>query len=161
MSVYSKVSPGEAIADRFAAFVADNEPRLRQSLCAALGSQAGREATADALAYGWEHWERVSKMANPAGYLYKVGRSRGRRQLKRRDPVISVERRADLPDFEPALPQALASLPERQRMTVMLVHCFQWSLGEVAAHLEVSKGTVQKHLERGMASLRQDLGVTS
>jgi hypothetical protein len=30
---------------------------------------AGRDAAADALAYGWEHWERIKDMKNPIGYL--------------------------------------------------------------------------------------------
>ena len=29
----------------------------------------------------WQHWERVSGMANAAGYLYRVGQSRTRPRL--------------------------------------------------------------------------------
>ena len=60
--------------EAFESFFARVEPRLRQSLCAAVGSQAGREAAVDALAHAWEHWGRVRAMENPAGYLYVVGR---------------------------------------------------------------------------------------
>jgi hypothetical protein len=42
------------------------EPRLREALTATLGNEAGREATADAIACGWEHWARVG-WPNPAG----------------------------------------------------------------------------------------------
>jgi hypothetical protein len=31
------------------------------------------------LAYGFEHWGKVGPMANPAGYLYRVGQSEARR----------------------------------------------------------------------------------
>jgi hypothetical protein len=31
------------------------------------GQEQGRDATAEALAYAWEHRERVKSMANPAG----------------------------------------------------------------------------------------------
>jgi DNA-directed RNA polymerase specialized sigma24 family protein len=43
---------------------------------------------------------------------------------------------------------------------VMLVHCFEWTMAEVAEVLQVSKSTVQTHAERGLASLRDRMGVT-
>jgi len=59
---------------------------------------------------------------------------------------------------EPGLPGALAALTQRQRSVVVLVHCFEWTLTEVADLLGLSKTTVQNHLERGMASLRRTIG---
>ena len=64
----------------FRAFVTTTEPRLHRALAAALGWDRGRDATADALAYAWEHWPKVRAMANPAGYLYRVGQSSVRRR---------------------------------------------------------------------------------
>ena len=159
MSTESQVSPEGTRVGGFDAFVADNERGLRHSLCAALGSQLGHEAAAEALAYGWEHWDRVSGMKNPAGYLYKVGRDRGRRQLRRKPPVFSPPLASTFPMVEPHLPKALSKLSERQRVAVVLVHSFRWSLAEVADQLGVAKGTVQKHLERGLRTLREELGV--
>lgn len=104
--------------DEFTDFVADFELRLRESLIAACGSEIGRDAGADALIYGWEHWDRVSKMENPAGYLYMVGRSRGRKRLPKRRPIFDPVETARTPDVEPGLPVALAALSERQRTVV-------------------------------------------
>ena len=56
---------------RFAAFVADAEPRLRMALVAAYGPVDGREAAVDALSWAWENWDRLQEMANPVGYLYR------------------------------------------------------------------------------------------
>lgn len=67
----------------FTAFAAEAEPRLRFALVAALGQQDGLDATAEALAYGWEHRSRVETMENPIGYLYRVGRSRVRVRIPR------------------------------------------------------------------------------
>ena len=64
-----------------------------------------------------------------------------------------------MPWVEPGLPDALARLPERQRVVVYLVFGHEWSMSEVAALLGVEKATVQKHVERGMAKLRRRLGV--
>jgi hypothetical protein len=55
--------------DPLTKFVNDHERRLRPSLSAACGDVAGSDAAADALAYGWEHWERIKDMENPIGYL--------------------------------------------------------------------------------------------
>jgi RNA polymerase sigma factor (sigma-70 family) len=52
----------------------------------------------------------------------------------------------------------LATLSERQREVVMLLHCFDWTLGEVADVLGMSKGTVQVHERRGLDRLRRELG---
>ena len=142
----------------FESFVCATEPRLREALSAALGSDAGREATAEALAYAWEHWDRVGAMENPAGYLYLTGRRRGRRMLQRRVALMPVDT-DHTPWIEPGLPAALATLSEQQRVVVMLVHCFEWTLGEVAELLDLSKSTVQNHAERGLDRLRSRLGV--
>ena len=111
------------------------------SLSALFGPQAGRDATAEALAYGWEHWERVRVMGNPMGYLYVVGRDRARRVGRFLRPVLSPVDSDRTPWVEPGLPGALARLPEKQRIVVMLLHCYEWTISEVAEFLEVSKST--------------------
>jgi RNA polymerase sigma factor (sigma-70 family) len=145
--------------EAFAGFFKETEPRLRQALSAVLGSETGREAAADALAYAWEHWPKVSVMENPVGYLFVYGRGRGRDRLRRRRVAFTAPDPISIPDVEPGLTRALGRLPERQRTTVMLLHCFEWSMSEVADLLGLSKTTVQNHAERGMARLRRSLGV--
>ena len=49
-----------SVAEAFTEFVREVEPRLRLALVAAFGADAGVEATAEALAYGWEHWDSVN-----------------------------------------------------------------------------------------------------
>jgi len=148
--------------DGFEEFVATHERRLRQALTAAFGIDHGRDAAADALAYAWEHWDRVAAMANPAGYVFVVGRDRQRRQGRdrRSKPVFDVGPEPAEPWCEPALVAQLAGLSDRERIAVMLVNGFEWSLSEVAELLGVSKSTVQTHAERGMAKLRAGMGVT-
>ena len=58
----------ETTSETFSAFVEEHEARLRHALTARFGSEVDKEAAADALAYGWEHWERVSAMENPVGW---------------------------------------------------------------------------------------------
>lgn len=149
----------EPEVDSFTRFMVAHEPKLRQALMATCGGEVGREVAQDALVYGWENWERLQKMENPVGYLYRVGRNLSRRRRPRQ--VMFVEVPQDrTPDIEPALPKALAALSTRQRTAVVLVHCFQWTLSEVAGVMGISKTTVQNHLERGMSSLKQQMGVS-
>jgi hypothetical protein len=77
------------------------------ALVAAYGFEEGRDATAEAFAYAWEHWERVRQMPSALGYLFRVAQSRRRR---RRVPMLYDV--AGWPDhlFEPGLPGALAAL---------------------------------------------------
>lgn len=149
----------EEISESFTDFVKEVEPRLRHALVAVFGQERGREATAEALAYAWEHWDRVEVMENPAGYLYRVGQSRTRARTRRPSFLpVPVDR---LPEVEPGLPGALADLSERQRLAVVMVHAFDWPRGEVASMLGVSVSTLDTHLQRGLAKLRHALGVNS
>ncbi len=141
----------------FTTFVREVEPRLRWALVARLGPDRGREATAEALAYGWEHWRRVGAMENPAGFLYRVGLRRGMRRWRR--PLFPTPPHHSEPWVEPGLPGALAGLSGRQRTAVVLVHSFGWTYDEVADVMGVSVSTVRNHLHRGMAKLRSALEV--
>lgn len=151
--------PEEIHVDSFSDFVVDVELRLRTALTASFGPDLGREMTAEALAYGWEHWGRVQGMDNPAGYLYAVGRSSARRSLRRRRVVLPTPPADREPWVEPALPAAMASLTEQQRTVVALHYGYEWSLGEIALVLGLSKATIQNHLRRGLKKLRKRLGV--
>ena len=154
------VIPDETAVDSFTRLVKELEPRLRHALSAAFGLDVGREATAEALAYGWEHWDRLRSMGNPAGYLYKVGQTSGRR-LGRRPVVFPQVDSQHWPWVEPALPDALRSLSERQRTVIVLLHSFDWTYAAVAELLQISRGSVQRYEERALKKLRAALGVTS
>ncbi len=97
-------------------------------------------------------------MDNPAGYLYKVGRSRARRRKTPR-PTFPAMPAGHSPWVEPGLPEALGRLTESQRTAVWLIHGFEWTQDEVARLLGVSISSVRKHLSRGERKLRSALGV--
>lgn len=152
--------PDETRAGTFSSFVVDREEHLRIALTARFGPDLGREAAADALAYGWEHWDRISAMENPAGYLYRVGMNAARRS-RRRPAVVMPEVSIETPWVEPGLPKALQSLSPQQRTVVALVYGLDWTMAEVAELLDISKASVQKHADRGMSRLRRTLGVSA
>lgn len=146
----------ERDAEDFERFVLDTEPRLRRALVARYGRDQGREATAAALAWAWEHRSELPRLANPIGYLYRVGQSASRR---RRFPFVIDRPRDDQRLVEPALEAALSRLPDRQRVVLLLVDGAGWTQAEVAELLIIGRSTVQQHLERARRRIRCELKV--
>jgi DNA-directed RNA polymerase specialized sigma24 family protein len=138
-------------------FFAEAEPKLRRSLVAAMGGDAGRSATFEALSWAWENWPKVESMRNPVGYLYRLGRNTGRRRVQRVEFFAPNE--MQLPWIEPSLPRALGTLSEKQRICVVLIHGYEWTFREVADLLGTSISTIQSHVDRGLAKLRRELEV--
>ena len=143
-------------APEFEDFVHLVEPKLRRALFAVLGIDQGREATAEALAWAWEHWSRVKEMENPSRYLVRVGLSKTR---KRRSRPVFVRAEWSDPVVEPHLGAALESLSEAQRLAVVLVHGYGWTMREVADLNGTRVTTVQTHLERALRKLREIMEV--
>lgn len=152
----------------FGEFVATVEPKLRRALIAAYGSEVGRDATADALAWAWQHWERVQAMSNPAGYLWRVGQTSIRRGNRRQvrevvdgrefDLELIDDRRGDR-HVEPALAAALDALSPQQRAAVVLVHGHGYSLSEAGDALGCSTSTIRNHVARALRRLHAALEV--
>lgn len=142
----------------FESFVNASAARLRAALVAAYGPDVGADATATALSYGWENWGRLSTMANPAGYLYRVGQTAARRSTPRQG-FLPAPPPQELPDFEPGLLPALEELSEPQRVSVVLVHGFGWTQADVAELLDVSPSTVRTHTARALTKLQAALEV--
>ncbi len=146
----------DALRREFETFVLEVEPSLRRALVAAYGFERGRDATAEALGWAWENWDRAKHLENKVAYLFRVGQSKNR---ERKEPVTFERELSSDPWFEPGLAPALLSLTESQRIAVVLVNGFQWKLREVAKLLNVGVSTVQTHMERGMRTLRSALEV--
>lgn len=148
------------VQEAFARFVEDAEPRLLRALVGTFGSEVGGEATRDAVAYAWEHWNRVSEMDNPVGYLFRVGQSRSRPY--RRDRVLFPPvPTSGLPEVDPRLPAALGRLSPKQRGVVVLLFVEELTEREVAEAVGISRASVRTHAQRGLAKLRDALGVAN
>lgn len=147
----------------FARLVEEVEPKLRRALVAAYGPEGGREAAADALAWAWEHLERLSDVENVAGYLFRVGQSAARRTRRWRRFETPVERPdglwgTDAPGrWDHELVAALAKLTSRQRVAVVLVHGYGYGLADAAAVIGCGVSSLRNHLDRGLRHVRRDL----
>lgn len=142
----------------FAVFIESHGERLRRVLVAAYGVDIGNDVCADALAYAWEHWDRVGALENPVGYLYRVAQSASRRHRRwRHRPQFPVERVHEADAVEPGLGSALARLTRNQRACVVLVHVYDWTYQQAADALGIPLSSVRNHVRRGLIALRATL----
>jgi len=154
----SDATDAPVAAPSFAVFAADAEPRLRRALAGARARDEVPDAVAEALAYAWEHWDRVSAMKNPRGYLYRVALSRSR---ARKPLVLPAPSDLGLPDVEPQLVPALLALSASQRTAVWLTKACGWTYSETAEAMGISASAVGTHVARGLDSLRAHIGGSS
>ncbi len=140
----------------FESFRGAGQLRLRVALSSSFGAEVGEESAADAVAYAWEHRERLAEMANPGGFLFRVGQSAARRHRRRAEVGALPEVSAAHEDrIDPDLPIALGKLTERQRVAVVLVHVCAWTLEETATAMELRVSTVRTHVARALGRLEQ------
>ncbi len=129
----------------------------------ALGQDAAQEALATVVA----RWARVSRMASPKGYAYRVGVNAAKDALRRRAreqrPAVSVQSaattRPSVPDDEAvadrlALADALRRLPPRQRLAVALRYLGDLSVSDTAAAMRCRPGTVRALCHQATQSLQ-------
>lgn len=145
-----------ANSTEFEALLAVAQPRLRKSLVGAVGLDRVEDAVADALEWACHHQEELLRMENPVGYLYRIGQRRGRRQQRR--PRLAPPGVHRIPEVEPALIEALRSLPHRQRACLWLAFGCERTHSEIADSLGIQRSTVGTHISRGLERLRRRLG---
>jgi len=157
-----------ATGDAYQAFLEEAGPRLERALIAAYGLEVGTEAFQEAIVVGWERWETLAVMANPAGYLYRVGQTRARshvRWVSRRRAFseslsdVGVVAAASDERFLDAV-SALGHLRREHRVAVLMVRAWGFTYSETAAVLDVSEAAVANYVRRGMAALRTTLEVS-
>ncbi|WP_407563101.1 SigE family RNA polymerase sigma factor [Streptomyces sp. 184] len=114
-------------------------------------------------------WRRVSKTDDPDAYVRRIlinthaRRFRGRRGVEVPAGSASDASRPHPPerdriaqaDDREVLLRALVELPPRQRQAVVLRYWEDLSVGEAAAAMGCSTGTVKSQAAKGLAKLRQ------
>jgi RNA polymerase sigma-70 factor, ECF subfamily len=136
-------------------------PRLLGLLVAATGSvDIAADATDEAFARALARWKRVSTMASPAGWTYRVALNLVRRHHKHRgrEQAIPVPRDAtSFPTSDPAVWEAVRNLPTRQREAVLLRYVADFSEADIAAVMSVRRGTVASTLAAARQTLSEQL----
>ena len=146
-------------------FYEASRDRVGRALAVALrDADLAADAVDEAMARAYQHWDKVSTMDNPSGWVYRVAlnvaRSRLRR-LSRRLPGSrsqADEQLAREPTvIEPAVMRALSGLSVDHRAVVVGRLLLGWSEAETAAALKVRPGTVKSRLHRALAVLEPQL----
>src|SRR5919109_2013037 len=127
---------GEGHSD-FATWYGTTHPKVVTSLLLTTGDlHAAQEAADEAFARAYMRWKRVSQMASPTGWTYRVAFNIPRRRWRRAALEKSLLLRR-LPT--PAVPapagetwDAVRQLPMRQRTAVVLRYVADLTEGEVA-----------------------------
>jgi RNA polymerase sigma factor (sigma-70 family) len=140
---------------------------LARALMLANSRHDAEDAVQDAFAEALRGWDRISGYDNPGAWVYRIVRQRLWKSARRwrrvgpvdplstwhtdeGDPVRFVEVTTAL--------AALAALPARQRM-VMIMHCLQqMEQQQIADELGLSRGTVAATIFKARRKLAVELG---
>ena len=126
-----------------------------------------QELVAEAFARAWASWRTVSRHPAPAAWVVRtalnVNISRWRRR-RREVPLSGLGTLAELPAIDqaadnlvdPRIMTALMRLPARQRQVVALRLVLDLDTSRTAEVLGIAPGTVQAHMGRALATLRND-----
>lgn len=146
-----------------AQFCEQEHPRLVGSLALYVGDvHVAEELAQDALVRLCQHWSRVTMMANPRGWLYRVAfnlarsmfRRRGaeRRAMARHGGDAAVDERDDATTI--AIREAVAGLPPRMREVVIRRYLLGDDVRQAAAAMHCAPGTVKSLTHRALHALR-------
>ncbi len=150
----------------FEAFYENTHARLYTALCLVTGSRhEAEEVMQDAFLRVWERWERVGRLEEPTGYLYRAAmnlvRSRYRRaSLALRRTIGLVPRNEDLAVVEDrvVVARALRALTPNQRAAVVLISMFGLPSEEAGRILDMKPSAVRTLAARARASMRHEVG---
>lgn len=133
---------------------------MRPALRILRGRAPAEDVAAETLARIYADWGRLRGVPWLEPWAVRIATNLSIDQIRRsRRPLPAVETAASGElEVRLDLATAVARLPRRQREAVGLRYFADLSELEVAALMNVSVGSVKKHVHRGLASIRVDLG---
>jgi RNA polymerase sigma-70 factor (sigma-E family) len=153
----------------FAEFYRETKDKCLFTVLMSVGDRdTAQDLVAEAFARAWASWRTVSRHPAPTAWVVRTalnsGISRWRRR-RRELPVGDLALVADQPaadwggdgSVDPRIMAALLRLPARQRQVVALRLFLDLDTAGTAQVLGIAPGTVQAHLGRALAALRDDL----
>lgn len=136
-------------------------PRLVAALTAACGdADLAADAAEEAAVRALERWDRVQRMANPQGWLYRVALNEIRRRQRRAALEQRLFRRAAASSAPPVpgptgeIWALVSDLSPRQREAVALRHVAGLTEPEIAGIMGITRGTVSSTLRAAYGNLR-------
>lgn len=150
----------------FEDFFEQESRSLFRRLCLVTGNrQEAEDVMQDAFLRVYERWDRVARMEDPVGYLYRTAFNVFRRRSRR--AALAVRRTLGLApsadefaaaDARHVVSGALARLTPRQRAALVLTEILGYGSEEAGRVLGVRAGTIRALASQGRAAMRQVLG---
>lgn len=139
-----------------ALFRAEYVPMVRLAYTLVGNNAEAEELVQDSFA---EVHRRRDDIREPGAYLRTSVVSRCRSLLRRRRVMQQhpPDPPEDLPGNAGELWDVLATLPEDQRLAVVLRYYGQYRASEIAQIMDMPGATVRSHIKRGLATLRKEL----
>jgi len=147
----------------FAALFAEEHRGLYKALYFVTGNPAdAAELMQDAFLKLWERWDRIDRIADPKGYLFRVAlngfRMRTRaaiRGTRRLVPIASSTDPFDEIDLREDVRRMLLDLSPRQRAALVLLDMYGYGSEEAARIMGIRPSTVRALATQGRAVLRK------
>jgi RNA polymerase sigma-70 factor (sigma-E family) len=153
----------------FAEFYREFKDECLLTVLVSVGDQdTAQDLVAEAFARAWASWKTVAEHPAPVAWVVRTALNanisrwrRRRREIAIPDPGVitacPVRSAASDSPVDPGIIAALTRLPVRQREVVALRLFLDLDTARTAEVLGIAPGTVQAHLGRALATLRQDL----
>lgn len=150
---------GDTAGVEFAAWYREEHRRLVAAMLLVTGDiHVAEEAADEAFARAYGHWPRVSQMASPRGWTYRVALNVVRRRWRRAELERRLLARQPPPSTVPAPAgeawEVVRRLPARQRTAVVLRFLADLTEEQVGIAMGVSRSTISSSL----ADARRALG---
>jgi RNA polymerase sigma-70 factor (ECF subfamily) len=147
----------------FAAFFEEEHRGLYKALYFVTGNRAdATELMQDTFLKLWERWDRIDRIADPRGYLFRVAlngfRMRARaalRATRRLLPIASSPDPFDEVSLREDVRRMLLELSPRQRAALVLLDMYGYGSEEAARIMGIRPSTVRALATQGRAVLRK------
>jgi RNA polymerase sigma-70 factor (sigma-E family) len=162
-------SPSYA-SERFDEFFLREYPRVLAVATALSGNRwAAEDLTQEAFLAAHSDWDRLSRYEQPSAWVRRVVANKAVSTFRRRQAEARaltrwwLLERTEVPDlsrFDPDFWRAVRSLPKRQAQVIVLYYLEDLAVEDVANILDVSTGTVKRHLYRGRETLARSMNAS-
>ena len=152
------------------AFFRSTMPGLVGGLSVYVGDRAlAEEFAQEAMLRAFRRWEHVAGLDVPEAWVWRVAvnlakshfrRGRIERRVRRRLEASAADAVTEDRAWALAVQDAVAALPERQRLAVVLRYYLDLSVADTAARMDTTDDAVRSLTKRGVASLRTTFPVT-
>ena len=147
----------------FAAFFAEEHAGLFKALYFMTGNRSdAAELAQDAFLKLWERWDRIERIHDPTGYLFRAAlngfRMRTRaavRATRRLVPIVWTTDPFDEIDLREDVRRMLLDLSPRQRAALVLLDMYGYGSEEAARIMGIRPSTVRALATQGRAVLRK------